>query len=142
MSRTHRRASHLREQTSHLGIEIAHTPTRTPELDVAWAVRLHAGSGEPKHSFIAARWSGEIRATMVDLEEVVGAFREARDSPIRKGRVVELRGTLDSLPRLVGEIEALTERSFHVSEATIIASVGDALDRALAERVRSWLVAR
>ncbi len=139
---SNRKASHLREQTSHLDIEIGHTPVQGPELDLAWVIRLRAGSGEPKHGFTPARWSGEIHATMLQLGEVVGTLREETSSPTRKGRAVELRGTIDSIPNLVREIESITQRSFHVAEALIIASVGEELSKELAERARAWLLAK
>ena len=142
VSRNNKKASHLREQTSHLEIDMGHTPVQGPEKDLAWAIRLRAGRGEPRHGFTPSRWSGVLEATMLQLDEVTGSFREDSGSPVRKGRTVELKGTIDAIPKLVGEIEVLTERSFHVAEALIVASVGEALDRDLAERVRAWLITR
>lgn len=79
---------------------------------------------------------------MLQLGEVVGTLREETSSPTRKGRAVELRGTIDSIPNLVREIESITQRSFHVAEALIIASVGEELSKELAERARAWLLAK
>lgn len=136
---SHRKASHLREQTSRLVIVIGHVPVQGPALDEAWSIRLRSATGEAKHGFSPSRWEGELRATMLDFGEVTGIFRERTDSPIKKGKAVEIRGTIDDIPRLVGEIEKLTQRSFNRAEANVIAVLGDAADSALADRVRDWL---
>lgn len=102
-------------------------------------MRLRPGQGEPLHGVTPARWEGELRATMLDRGEVSGVFRDIPESSMRKGKSVVLRGTLESLPKVLRDVEALVGRSFHVADVLILAVVGDRSDPALAERVRAWM---
>lgn len=139
---THPKKSHLREQTSFLEIQITTQRVRGPELDPSWSLALRGASGESRHGFAPSRWIGNLWQVQRDSGEVGAVFTEPSPSPVRKARTQSICATLESLPKTIDEIEALTGRTFHRESAMVTAHIGEQRSAALEEAARAWLAAR
>ncbi|HPH64108.1 MAG TPA: hypothetical protein PLF40_00110 [Kofleriaceae bacterium] len=138
---THPKHRHLREQVSVLTIDISTRRMRGPDLDRSWSLKLLGASGAAIHGFLPSRWSGNFWQVQRNAGEMVAVFEEPSSNVVRKGVAHTIRATLETLPTVINEIEALTGRSFHRDSAAISASLGDKSNPALVVAVRAWLSA-
>lgn len=131
---------HLRGQTS--SIRVAIDTRHGKDFGDAWCVTLdRAVDEQARHGHEPLKWTGNIRNEYPDAGEAIGQLQQIVMSRIQKGRVVELRGTVDKIPSFITVIEQTTGRSFYREEAYITARESGELedDDALVARVRTWL---